>query len=410
MIHSQLIIIMFFYLLSSCYVKPFGYSLFRAHNNNNINPFSFVKRTFKKIYKKPYLWAKQKNNLVDFVDVPDETNGAGGFHSSNKKNSGIGVGGGNIKLKSLAPEYKPKNKNQELYMKFLNDPNTKIVLGIGPAGSGKTLFACYTAVQELKKGNVQKIIMTRPLISVDKEDIGYLPGNMVNKMDPWTRPIFDILLEFFSQRDIDIMIESGVIEISPLAYMRGRTFKRAFIIADEMQNSSPNQMLMMTTRIGLGTKLVITGDLKQSDRGDKDNGLYDFMKKLKKYQSLHYNNVSFAGDDNYKNCIDGICLVEMGVEDVERSPIVAKILDIYKENPAAPAAPAVKKKVENTLKYNISSSAVEGCGGGCECGGCGGGCECGGGGGPVIHQYNTTTTIDDCALIPLHQISRRLDW
>ena len=206
------------------------------------------------------------------------------------------------------------------------------------------------------------------------------------------------------------MIESGVIEISPLAYMRGRTFKRAFIIADEMQNSSPNQMLMMTTRIGLGTKLVITGDLKQSDRGDKDNGLYDFMKKLKKYQSLHYNNVSFAGDDNYKNCIDGICLVEMGVEDVERSPIVAKILDIYKENPAAPAAPAVKKKVENTLKYNISSSAVEGCGGGCECGGCGGGCECGGGGGPVIHQYNTTTTIDDCALIPLHQISRRLDW
>lgn len=239
-----------------------------------------------------------------------------------------------VKLKSLAPLYKPRGKNQEAYVNYLNDPNVHIVLGVGPAGSGKTLFACYTAIQDLKKGKIQKIIMTRPLISVDKEDIGFLPGNMVNKMDPWTRPIFDILLEFFTQRDIDVMINSGVIEISPLAYMRGRTFKNAFIIADEMQNSSPNQMLMMTTRIGQGTKLVITGDLKQSDRQD-ENGLLDFMTKIKSYDLYLQKSHIESNNTNEPQ----IKLVELKVNDIERSPIVAKILDIYKGKKSEPTSP-----------------------------------------------------------------------
>ena len=197
----------------------------------------------------------------------------------------------------------------------MKDPAVSIVVGVGPAGCGKTLFACYTAIQELKYGNIEKIVMTRPLVSVDKEDLGFLPGTIVNKMDPWTRPIFDIFSEFYSQNEIEYMIKTGVIEISPLAYMRGRTFKYSFIIADEMQNSSPNQMLMMTTRIGEGSKMAITGDLKQSDTNTNmaENGLYDFIKKIQ----------SFNGTN------DDIRLVEMENTDIERSSVVIKVLEMY---------------------------------------------------------------------------------
>lgn len=269
----------------------------------------------------------------------------GGFESSLSGSSGFGndINKKSIKMKSMSPQYVPRSDNQRKYLEHLQNPNVKIVLGVGPAGCGKTLFACYSAIEELKKGRIKKIIITRPLVSVDKEDIGYLPGTLVNKMDPWTRPIIDIFLEFFSQRDVDSMLESGAIEISPLAYMRGRTFKRSFIIADEMQNSSPNQMLMMTTRIGEGTKLVITGDLKQSDRFD-ENGLVDFMKKLKQYNidiikdgsDDDVNADSEVGSGLDSSAQVDICqihLVELKSMDVERSPVVVKVLDIYKNKP-----------------------------------------------------------------------------
>lgn len=215
--------------------------------------------------------------------------------------------------KSLVPLYSPRGSNQKRYVEYLDDPKVSILLGVGPAGTGKTLFACSAAVQEMKRGAIQKIILTRPVVSVE-EDIGFLPGSLIAKMDPWTRPIFDILGEFYTQKDVDSMLHSGAIEISPLAYMRGRTFKRSFVIADEMQNSSPSQMLMLTTRLGEGSKMVITGDLKQSDRMT-NNGLLDIMNKLRDYR----------GD------CSSIKVVEMGVEDVERSAVVSKILDIYKD-------------------------------------------------------------------------------
>jgi phosphate starvation-inducible PhoH-like protein len=221
----------------------------------------------------------------------------------------VGIDG----YRSLAPLYSPRGPNQKRYVEYLDDPAVSILLGVGPAGTGKTLFACSAAVQEMKRGAIQKIILTRPVVSVE-EDIGFLPGSLIAKMDPWTRPIFDILGEFYTQKDVDSMLHSGAIEISPLAYMRGRTFKKSFIIADEMQNSSPNQMLMLTTRLGQGSKMVITGDLKQSDRMT-NNGLLDIMNKLKAYQ----------GDSS------SIKVVEMGFEDVERSVVVSKILDIYKD-------------------------------------------------------------------------------
>ena len=237
----------------------------------------------------------------------------------------------NYTEKAIAPLYSPRTKNQKTYVNCLQDPQTKIILGVGPAGSGKTLFACNVAVEELKKGAIQKIILTRPAVTVE-EELGYLPGTILKKMDPWTRPLFDILLEFYSQKDIDSMLHGGTIEISPLAYMRGRTFKRAFIIADEMQNSSPNQMVMLTTRIGEQSKMVITGDLFQSDRGP-NNGLADFLQKLKKF------------DAEMATKEPAIRFVELENEDIQRSAIVSKIVNIYNPspNPTLPPTPSLQK-------------------------------------------------------------------
>jgi len=210
---------------------------------------------------------------------------------------------------SLKPSIKLSN-NQQKYYDALISPNISLVVALGPAGSGKTLLACQSAVMALQSKMIDKIIITRPLVSVD-EELGFLPGTFQAKMDPWLRPVFDILRETFTLAQIKSMIEDGFIEISPLAYMRGRTFKRSFIIADEMQNSSPNQMKMILTRIGEGSKMVITGDLMQSDRAG-ENGLSDFM--------VRYNDAAFY---------DEISCIELGKRDVHRSSIVSRILDIY---------------------------------------------------------------------------------
>ena len=227
---------------------------------------------------------------------------------------------GSRKTKNMAPLYKPRSENQRQYVAHLGDDSVPIVIGLGPAGCGKTLFACVTAIDGLKRGLFQKIILTRPIVPVEEEELGFLPGTLVKKMDPWTRPLMDIFLEHYPQHELDFMIGSGVIEISPLAYMRGRTFKRCFIIADEMQNSSPGQMLMLTTRIGEGSKMVITGDLNQSDRVG-ENGLSDFVFKLKN-----------SGSDE----LSEIAYIELGRTDIRRSSVVSKIIDIYE--------PVVSKK------------------------------------------------------------------
>lgn len=212
------------------------------------------------------------------------------------------------------PHYKPRGSNQQKYVRYLNNPDISLIIGCGPAGTGKTLFACATDVQELKYGNVNKIVLTRPVVTIE-EDIGHLPGTIHNKTHTWTRPIFDIFEEFYSTKDIDAMIHSGIIEISPLAFMRGRTFKNAFIIADEMQNSSPNQMFMLTTRIGQGSRMVIIGDIKQSDRCE-DNGLSHIIKLVQDSQRT-----------------DDIRAVKLTNYDVERSKVVSNILKLYSHTP-----------------------------------------------------------------------------
>jgi phosphate starvation-inducible PhoH-like protein len=191
----------------------------------------------------------------------------------------------------------------------LLNPGKDIVFGIGPAGTGKTMLACQVAVKAFLDGQVDRIIVTRPAVSAD-EDLGFLPGTLEEKMAPWTRPIFDVFREYFYSNEIEGMIREGVIEISPLAYMRGRTFKDAYIIADEMQNATPNQMKMLLTRIGNGSKMVVTGDLAQADRL-KDNGLIDFTNQLKDVETSRISTVYFAH------------------KDIERHEVVSEVLQVY---------------------------------------------------------------------------------
>ena len=231
-----------------------------------------------------------------------------------KKENVVGNMDGKKTNKNL---YLPKSENQQKYVDALNSHDVSLILSVGPAGTGKTLFACMYAIQELKNKNIKKIVLTRPVVTVD-EEIGFLPGDINRKMDPWTRPIFDIFLEVFSQRELDLMIQNAVIEICPLAFMRGRTFKNSFILSDEMQNSTPNQMMMIATRIGDGSKMVITGDLRQSDRKD-ENGLNHFLNKIDTFKKK-------GGE------LKGVTVCMLENKDIERSPIVAKVLDIWGGN------------------------------------------------------------------------------
>ena len=208
------------------------------------------------------------------------------------------------------PSVTPKSENQKNYNRVLYSISKPMVFAIGPAGTGKTMLACYAAIAGYNDKTFKKIVLTRPVVSVE-EDIGYLPGTLEEKMDPWTRPIMDVFGEFYNQSDIQYMIKEKIIEICPLAYMRGRTFKNAFVIADEMQNSTPNQMKMLLTRIGEGCKMVITGDPKQHDRKYEDNGLKDIWTKL---EGKHHKRIE---------CIT------FDFADIERSPIVRDILEIY---------------------------------------------------------------------------------
>jgi phosphate starvation-inducible PhoH-like protein len=187
-----------------------------------------------------------------------------------------------------------------------------IVFAIGPAGTGKTMLAVQWAIDQLKYGEADKIIITRPAVSVD-EDHGFLPGTLQEKMEPWTKPIFDVIAENCSTKEIENFVREGVIETSPLAYMRGRTFKNAIVIADEMQNATPSQMKMLLTRIGDGSRMVVTGDLNQADR-PRENGLLEFC------------NLYGQGGD-YRM----IAMAEFETKDIERHPVVKEVLKIYKE-------------------------------------------------------------------------------
>lgn len=196
----------------------------------------------------------------------------------------------------------PKTPGQCKYMLALRS-NKPIIIATGPAGSGKTMLACQIAMEHINKTFRGKTVLTRPIVAAD-EDMGYLPGDMYKKMEPWTRPMFDVFEKYLSHNQID-----RCVTIEPLGYMRGRTFDNAVIIADEMQNSTPNQMKMLLTRIGENTKLIVTGDLEQSDYGEH-NGLAELVYKLE-------------GMD-----LEYIQHIEMHDDDIIRHPAVYEILKV----------------------------------------------------------------------------------
>lgn len=213
--------------------------------------------------------------------------------------------------------YIPKNPKQEKLDGFLKQ-NIPIVVAEGPAGTGKTLLSTQHAIQLFNEEKIKKIVMTRPTVFTGS-DIGFLPGTLEDKMQPWMMPMMDVFYEFYTKDKLKRLMNEGSIEIVPMGFMRGRSFRHCAIIADEMQNSTPEQMKMLLTRIGEESKLIITGDLKQTDLPvSSNNGLRDFLDRL-----------SFGYDQPHEMIKDGIAVVRLDGQCIERHPVIFKILDLY---------------------------------------------------------------------------------
>lgn len=204
----------------------------------------------------------------------------------------------------------PRNLTQESYVEALENDRLPIVVGTGPAGTGKTYLAALAAVKALHEGRCDKIVITRPNRAVDDKDIGFLPGDIFKKMMPWMLPVLDVFKEYYTPQEVVALLENEVLEVCPIAYIRGRTFKNAFVIVDEAQGTTRNSMLSIMTRIGEGSKMVVTGDIRQSDIG-AHNGLQDFLDRFQGSKLIEV--ISFTG------------------KDVERSPVVSEVLRIYNE-------------------------------------------------------------------------------
>ncbi len=204
---------------------------------------------------------------------------------------------------------KPKTLGQKQYIDLIR--NKMIVFGLGPAGTGKTYLAMAMAITAFKNNEVGRIILTRPAIEAG-EKLGFLPGDLQSKVDPYLRPLYDALYQIMGAESFSANMEKGLIEVAPLAYMRGRTLDNAFIILDEAQNTTPAQMKMFLTRIGFGSKVIITGDLTQKDLPkDAVSGLDVALKVLSK--------------------VDEIGFAKMSSKDVVRHPLVQKIVKAYEE-------------------------------------------------------------------------------
>jgi phosphate starvation-inducible PhoH-like protein len=224
---------------------------------------------------------------------------------------GVGGGGkevlGDVIISHRGRRVAPKTRNQKAYTDAIR--KDQVVFGIGPAGTGKTYLAVALAVEALSRGEVTRIILTRPAVEAG-ESLGFLPGDIMAKVDPYFRPLYDALYEMIDPAKFQAHLERGIIEIAPLAFMRGRTLNDAFVILDEAQNTTPQQMKMFLTRLGFGSRMVITGDTTQVDlpKG-KTSGLDDVQSKL--------------------TGVDGVSFVRLKRDDIVRSDLVMRIVDAY---------------------------------------------------------------------------------
>ena len=202
--------------------------------------------------------------------------------------------------------------NQEKYILALTDNQQDVVVVSGPAGTGKTYLSTLAAIQALRDKVIERIVLCRPAVSIENENHGFLPGDLNSKLAPWVRPITDIFREFYTVKELEYMVSEEVIEFAPLGFLRGRTFKDTFLILDEAQNASPLQLKSLLTRIGEGSKFVIDGDVDQTDRTSKENGLQDLVNRLTAHK------------------VKGISVCEFTDRDIQRHRLIGEILKIYK--------------------------------------------------------------------------------
>lgn len=211
---------------------------------------------------------------------------------------------------SKAIEFTARNDGQKRLMRNFYNPQYRVFFALGSAGSGKTYLTVMRAMQLYAERKVNKIIISRPTVGAD-EDLGYLPGDLQSKLFPWVRPIFDVMYDYWMPDTINEMIEQDILELAPLAYLRGRSFERCAIILDEFQNSTVSQMKMALTRMGTESYMFVTGDESQTDLKHQKNGLVDFCERLEKHQS------------------EKISVCRFTKKDIVRDPVVQDILNIY---------------------------------------------------------------------------------
>jgi phosphate starvation-inducible PhoH-like protein len=221
----------------------------------------------------------------------------------------IAYEGNNMKihLKATNKSILPRSPSQKTFIEAME--KDELVFGIGPAGTGKTYLAVAMGASLLMAGKVERLILSRPAIEAG-ERLGFLPGDLKEKVDPYLRPIYDALYDMFPSAQLEKLMASGAIEIAPLAFMRGRTLSHAYVILDEAQNTTPLQMKMFLTRLGEGSRMVVTGDVTQVDLApQQESGLLDAQKRFQNIPSISF--------------------IEFGAEDVVRHPLVAKIVKAY---------------------------------------------------------------------------------
>ena len=283
-------------------INLFGNQFNISGNAENINKAKLI---ISNVYHKLSL---EKSDIpeFDFSNFEAELRMIQGISSYPKSNQKIDQNE-DLKFETWKKTIIPKSFGQKKYFEALN--NFELVFGLGPAGTGKSYLAVAKAIHMLKKGLVEKIILTRPAVEAG-ERLGFLPGDMKEKIDPYLRPIYDALYEMMPADRVEKKIQSGEIEIAPLAFMRGRTFTNAFVIVDEAQNTTPVQMKMVLTRIGEGSRMVINGDLSQVDLPmGQISGLQESKKILSKIKDIE--------------------IIYLDANDVIRHPIVAKIIKAY---------------------------------------------------------------------------------